>query len=78
MNKEKKNKILNYSIVVSAIILLVLVTMTITTGNLENVMGNSVYSNSKQIGDIVDYHGSNWFVIGDNNKSYTLLKEPTF
>lgn len=75
MNKDKKNRILNYSIFISVVILLVLVTMTITTGSLGNIMGNSVYSNEKQIGDIVNYHDSNWYVIGNNNRSYTLLKE---
>ena len=75
MNIERKNKILNYSIVASIIVLIALVIISTANGSLNGIMGNSVYSNTKQVGDLVSYQNSNWYVISENDKSYTLLKE---
>ena len=74
---EKKNKILNYSIVASCIILLFLVSLVFSNVGVYSIMGNSVYTaNGKyETGEIVEYANTNWYVISENNKSYTLLRQ---
>ena len=75
MDVELRNKILNYSIIASLIILIALVIISTANGSLNGIMSNSVYKSSKQVGDMVSYQNSNWYVISENDKSYTLLKK---
>ena len=74
---KKKEKILNYSIVTSCIVLLVLVAFIFSGDGLDSIMGNSVYnaSDKYEIGQLVEYANTNWYIISENSKSYTLLRE---
>lgn len=73
---EKRNKILNYSIIICCVIILILAALYFTIYGTDGLTGNSVYQSSKyQVGDIVNYKNIYWYVISENEKSYSLLKK---
>ncbi len=75
MTYDRKNKILNYSIIVSLVILVTLIVISTFNGSLDGIMGDSVYKTNREVGEVVSYQNSNWYIISENDKSYTLLKE---
>ena len=75
-NIKNKNKILNISITGCSIVLVFLLMLSVSNGSLEGIMGNSVYDNENyNIGNKVNYANNNWYIISENDKSVTLLKE---
>ena len=74
---EKRNKILNYSIIICCIIILILAALYFTIYGTDGLTGNSIYQMGKkyEIGELVDYADTSWYVIKENEKSYSLLKK---
>lgn len=73
---KKKSKMLTYAIMACVCLLVFMAAYMYSNGKLSDVMGNSVYDNEKYaIGNEIEYANTNWYIISENEKSFSLLKK---
>lgn len=74
---ERRNKILNYLIIICCVLILFLAALYFTIYGTSGLMGNATYAYDGKYkeGELIDYANTSWYVISENNKSYTLLRQ---